>query len=280
MLRTLTVDGILMQTYTPLSGLSELVKLFLPSGTLEDAAEGKYVASCTWDEIPHLSEEAKASLINSIPPYQRDARTKGIPSLGSGAIYPIAESDVIVDDFPIRDDWPMAFGMDVVWNKTAGAWFAQNPDSKVIYLYSEYYRSKAEPSVHAHGFRARGEWIPGVVDPAARGRSQKDGTKLISVYRDLGLKLQPALNAVSAGIETVWQLLSSGQLKIFKNACPNALKEYRMYQRDEDGKVVKKDDHLMDAIRYFVLSGRDLMRTKPIVKAESKPLPAGGWMSR
>ncbi len=45
LLRTMTTDGILLQTYTPLSGLSELVKLFLPSGTLEDVAEGKYVAS-------------------------------------------------------------------------------------------------------------------------------------------------------------------------------------------------------------------------------------------
>jgi len=32
-----------------------------------------------------------------------------------------------------------------------------------------------------------------------------------------------------------------------------------MYQRDEKGKVVKTDDHLMDAMRYFVLSGRDRM---------------------
>ncbi len=281
LLRTMTTDGILLQTYTPLSGLSELVKLFLPSGTLEDVAEGKYVASCTWDEVPHLSEEAKASLINSIPPYQRDARTKGIPSLGSGAIYPVAESDITVDDFPISGDWPKAFAMDVGWNKTAGVWAAQSPDTGVIYLYSEYYRSKAEPSVHAHGFRARGEWIPGVIDPASRGRSQKDGTKLIETYQDLGMKIEPALNAREAGIQLVYQLLSSGQLKVFKNACPNWLKEYRMYRRDENGNIVKKDDHLMDATRYFCLSGRDLPRTKPAPqKPRGKPRRGGTWMSR
>ena len=153
--------------------------------------------------------------------------------------------------------------MDVGWNMTAGAWFAQNPDTGVYYLYAEYYRSKAEPSVHAHGFRAKGEWICGVIDPASRGRSQRDGHQLIQDYTDLGLDLVPALNAREAGIQLVYQLLSSGQLKIFKDACPNWLREYRMYQRDENGNIVKKDDHLMDATRYFVLSGRDRMDPAP-----------------
>jgi phage terminase large subunit-like protein len=276
LLRTMTTDGILMQTYTPLSGLSELVKLFLPSGTLEDVAEGKHVSSCTWDQVPHLDEKEKAGLLRSIPPYQKDARSKGIPSLGSGAIYPVAESDITVDDFSIPDGWPRAYGMDVGWNMTGGVWFAQNPDTGVIYLYAEYYRSKAEPVVHAHGFRAKGEWIPGFIDPASRGRSQKDGFRLLDMYLDLGLKIEPALNARESGIQLVYELLSSGRLKVFKDACPNWLKEYRMYQRDEKGNIVKKDDHLMDATRYFVLSGRDRMSTGTVKSVQEEE----EWYSR
>jgi len=66
LLRTMTTDGILMQTYTPLHGLSDLVKMFLPSGTLEDVAEGKWVSSCTWNQVPHLDEEAKENLLRSM----------------------------------------------------------------------------------------------------------------------------------------------------------------------------------------------------------------------
>jgi len=58
-----------------------------------------------------------------------------------------------------------------------------------------------------------------------------------------------------------------------------------MYRRNEDGKVVKKDDHLMDCIRYFVLSGRDYMETeKPYVEPEEPEWPprrrrdGGDWM--
>jgi hypothetical protein len=37
----------------------------------------------------------------------------------------------------------------------------------------------------------------------------------------------------------------------------------RAYRRDKDGKVVKDRDHLMDAMRYLIMSGRNSMATKP-----------------
>jgi len=76
------------------------------------------------------------------------------------------------------------------------------------------------------------------------------------------LDLQPAMNAVEAGIYQVWQLMSSGKLKVFASL-GNWLQEFRLYQRDTDGKVVKANDHLMDAFRYLVTSGRERMKTKP-----------------
>jgi hypothetical protein len=37
----------------------------------------------------------------------------------------------------------------------------------------------------------------------------------------------------------------------------------RLYRRDEKGEVIKKNDHLMDAMRYNVMSGRDIAVTPP-----------------
>ena len=222
----------------------------------------KCVIQATWDDAPHLSQSAREELLQSIPPYQRDARTKGIPQLGSGAIYPVPESDILVPDMEIPAHYPRAYGMDVGWNRTAVVWGALNRDTSTIYLYSEHYRGQAEPAVHAHSIRSRGEWIPGVIDPAARGRSQRDGLQLLQDYKDLGLDIEPAQNAVEAGIYECWQLLSSGHLKVFKSLV-NWLMEFRIYQRDTDGKVVKQNDNLMDAMRYLVLSGRDRMKCKP-----------------
>ena len=252
--------------------------------SLDQVPQNKCVASCEWSEVPHLDEIAKRELWDSIPPYQRDARSKGIPQLGSGAIYPVPESDVVVPDFEIPDHWLRAYALDVGWNRTAAIWGAQDPETATIYLYAEYYRAQAEPAIHAEAIKARGSWIPGVIDPAARGRSQRDGSRLMQCYLDLGLDLQFSENAVEAGLFEVWQLLSSGKLKVFES-CQHWREEFRLYRRDEKGKVVKERDHLADCTRYLILSGRDRMRALP-VKQKPEPQfryvdptgPGLGWM--
>ncbi len=221
---------------------------------MPEVTPSKYRTDCGWEDVPHLTEEAKRELLASTPEYLRDARTKGIPSLGSGAIYPVPESEFKVDPFPIPSYWTRAYGLDVGWNRTACIWSARDTEIDCVYLYTEHYRGKAEPSIHATAIKARGEWIPGVIDPAARGRGQKDGEQLLVVYTDLGLKLTGAVNAVDAGCYDVWERLSTGRLKVF-SVCLNWFAEYRLYRRNEDGDIVKEFDHLMDATRYLIISG-------------------------
>lgn len=269
LIRTMTTNGIVFLTFTPLSGLTQVVMKFLPGGKVPPEGFGvvddsRFVVTASWDEVPHLTEEAKKALWASIPPYQREARRKGIPQLGSGAIYPVPEADVSVTPFKIPDTWVTCYGMDVGWNRTAVIWLSQDPLSKVWYAWSEHYIGRTEPALQAQAIKARGE-ICGVIDPAARGRGQKDGAQLLQDYKDLGLDLEPSKNAVETGLYEVWQLFSSGMLKVFNNlVC--TLEEYRVYRRDDKGHVVKEKDHLMDALRYCILSGRE--RAKPILKVK------------
>ena len=141
-------------------------------------------------------------------------------------------------------------------------WAACDRDTGSIYIIDEYYRGQAEPSVHAAAIKNRGVWVPGVIDPASRGRSQNDGSQILQLYLDLGLDINEADNAREAGIYKVWEMFSQGQLKIFRS-CTNTLSEYRLYRRDEKGQVVKKNDHLMDALRYLVMSGLDRAKVEP-----------------
>lgn len=229
---------------------------------MPEVSPSKYLVMAGWDDVPHLDERTKRELLASTMPHLRDARSKGIPSLGSGAIYPIPESDIVVDDIRIPPHWPRAYGFDVGWNRTAGVWGAWNRETDVVYLYSEHYRGQAEPSVHAHAIRARGEWIPGVIDPASRGRSQRDGEQLLADYISLGLNLETADNTRESGLYQVWERLSTGRLKVCRSL-QNWMAEYRIYRRDERGRVVKENDHLMDATRYLIVSGLSLAITKP-----------------
>jgi hypothetical protein len=229
-----------------------------------EISESTWLTTAGWDDVPHLDEVTKAQMLERIPPYLRDARSKGTPSLGSGAIFPIEESRIIVDPFPIPAFWRRAYALDVGWNRTAALWGAEDPETGISYLYSEYYAGNLLPTIHAQAIKARGEWIPGVLDPAARGRSQRDGEQLSADYVNLGLHLTMADNAVEAGLYDVWGLLATGRLKVMSHL-QNWRNEYRLYRRDEKGHIVKKNDHLMDDTRYYVRSGRGVAKAKPVV---------------
>ena len=266
-MRTATGDNILMMTFTPLKGISETILNFLEGSQFAEGPVGigKHVTMTGWDDVPHLDERDKQILLASIPPYQRDARTKGIPQLGSGAVYPVPESEFMVAPFDIPKHWKRVYGLDVGWNRTAAVWAAIDPETNIIHLYNEYYKGEAEPSIHAVGIKARGDWIPGIIDTAARGRSQIDGDNLFKMYTDLGLKVNNANKSVETGLYTCWELLSTGQIKVF-NTMTNFLNEIRMYRRDEKGKIIKSNDHLMDAFRYLIMTGREIATTEQASK--------------
>lgn len=216
----------------------------------------------TWDDVPHLSAETKKQLLDAMEPHTREARTKGVPVLGAGVIYPVPESVWVQEPFDLPDYWPRAYGMDVGWNRTAAIWGAWERETDTVHVYSEHYMGQAAPSVHADAIKARGAWIPGAIDPASAGSSQLDGRKLREVYASLGLELVDADNSVEAGIHAVYQRLISGRLKIFRT-CRALISEARIYRRDENGKIVKENDHALDAMRYLIMTGMRNARTAP-----------------
>lgn len=215
-----------------------------------------------WEDVPHLDKQAQAELLEETPEWLRDARSKGIPSLGAGAIYPIPEDRIKVDPFPIPDYWPRTYALDVGWNWTAVLWCAYDRDNGIKYLYGEYLAGEALPSVHADAIKARGDWIQGLIDPAANNRQQRDGERIMADYIQAGLHLEKADNSVEAGLVATWRDLSIGRTKVF-STLQHYFAEYRLYRRDEHGKIVKKKDHLMDCKRYIHNSGEARATVKP-----------------
>jgi phage terminase large subunit-like protein len=278
LLRTMSTgigdDLSLITTFTPLKGPTEMVLNFLEGNTLatgrmfdKDSGQPttKYVVRCGWDDVPHLSDEDKRNMLKLIPPWARDARSKGIPQMGSGIIYSVPLSEILVKRFEIPKHWKRYGGMDV-GNKTAAIWFAIDPSTQTHYGYYEYYREGQLPSVHVQGMQGPGLWIPIAIDHAAHGRSQIDGQNLFKIYEDLGLKLTNADKSVEAGLYTCWERLESNKVKIFEDL-KHFIEEYQVYMKDEKGNVVKKNDHIMDSFRYAQMTGVDLAMSE----MDSKP---------
>lgn len=275
LLRTMTTQGIVYVTFTPLNGLTPFVVRFcraadflggakrilaLELTEVEQEAEearmaeyqtNKAVVQAGWDDVPWLTEASKRQMLEDTPPNLRDSRSKGIPAMGSGNVYPIPLESIIIDPFEIPPHFRRLYALDVGWNRTAVIWGAEDPNTGTIYLYDEHYLGEMPPAVHAQGIKNRGAWIYGVIDPASRGRSQIDGQSLMVVYKQMGLKLFPANNEVEGGINNVWNMLSVGKIKVFRTL-QNFQREYMLYRRDDKGKVIKEEDHLMDCFRYLI----------------------------
>jgi hypothetical protein len=232
------------------------------------------------NDVPHLnppiiSVKEREELFADMLPHERIARQTGKPSLGAGAIYPVAEEQLLIEPFVIPDWYEYGWALDPGWNVTAGLLGCRNPDTNVYYLTAEFYGKQNEPVVHAHGIKAMLPWkkLVGCIDPAGDNvSSQKDGSKMKEEYEDLGLELMKANNAVHSGLRRVLVLMQTGQLKIF-NTLVYTLKELRLYRRDVKGKIVKSNDHLMDDMRYL-LNTDSAFQTRPI--QQSRNVRSGG----
>lgn len=252
--RTMTTGGQVLLTFTPLKGMSDLVKFLIDKRN----TPGYTFVNMTWDDAPHLDPAEKARRTAEMRPHEVEARTKGVPTIKEGLIYPFADSEIMVEPFPVPKHWPIVIGMDVGFTApTAAILMARDPKSDVWYVINEYSREQADRADHAKAMKEWGRGVYIACDPSAN-RSESDGRKTMKVYKDFGLNINNAINDVENGIEAVREAFKSGHLKIFRT-CGGVLEERRFYQF-EKGKVRKRDDHLLDALRYGFMS-RDKART-------------------
>ncbi len=259
--RTADTAGIVYMTFTPEKGMTQVVSSFL-----NELKPGQSLITATWDDVEHLDDKTKEQLLAVYSPAERDMRSKGIPVFGSGLIFPIAEDDIICDDFDIPKHYLILAGIDFGYDHpTAISWVALDPDNDVIYVYDEYRRSKETPITHASALNSRSRGIPVAFPHDGLQHDKGSGIQLAQQYRDLGVYMladhftnPPAEgklngnNSIEAGISEMLQRFETGRLQIFKS-CQETLEELRLYHR-KNGKVVAIKDDLISAMRYATLS--------------------------
>lgn len=254
-------EGILWCTFTPLLGYSTVYLTFLPNGQMpEDGISptnpDQFVCVVGWDDVPHLSEDFKRSMIanwQATDPNSIEARTKGVAAMGSGRIYPIDEHFVVTPRMKIPTYWKKAYGIDPGWNNTAVIWIAQDPNTNIKYIYSEYKHGKVVYPIHAEAIKNRGDWIWGACDPHEAPKPRDDGTNTLDYLCGLGLNLIPARGEPNALRASILSQFQAGALKIVGEDCQELLNEIRIYRYDahDPNKPARdQNDHLCDAMLY------------------------------
>lgn len=267
--RTNATGGSIAVTFTPLKGMSSVVARYI----LEHS-EDRTVVTMTIEDADHYTPEERAKIIASYPAHERDARTKGVPSLGSGRIFPVLEENIVVDPFEIPRHWAQIGGLDFGWDHpTAGARLAWDRDNDVMYVTRDYRQREATPIIHAAALKPWDAWLPWSWPHDGLQHDKTSGDQLASQYRELGLNLtieratfDDGSNGVEAGVSDMLQRMQTGRWKVFRT-CIFWLEEFRLYHR-VDGKIVKERDDVLSASRYALMMKR---------YAETPPVPKGRY---
>jgi len=270
--------GRILITQYPKAGLDELMAHFMLHKTVEevnglkkeesykitpgDIVNNKMYLHVSWADNIHLTEEAKIHMRSAMKPHELEAREHGIPTIGEGMVYQIPESVYVIPPFEIPDHWARFAGMDLGWeDHTAVVFYAWDKDNDCMYIYKEYKYNHMTPETHAGVLLPQGlDWIPTICDPAGNMRQQSDGETLLSKYETAGLRLIKGKRARESSIMEIIQRFNTDRLKVF-SSCRNLMDELRTYSR-KDGKVMDGNDHLMNAMEYPILLGKNYARTK------------------
>jgi phage terminase large subunit-like protein len=283
--RTNATGGITYMTFTPLLGMSEVVRRFLM-----EKSPGTGVTTMTIDDAEHYTPEQRTAIIASYPAHEREASTRGIPSLGSGRIFPIEESLITIEPFDIPAHWVQICGIDFGWDHPSAATrLAWDRDDDVIYVTSAHRQKEQTPLLFASTVKPWGDWLPWAWPHDGLQHDKGSGEALADQYKAQGLKMLPDKathapkdsdkegtggNGVEAGVLEMLDRMQTGRWKVFSHLS-DWFEEFRMYHR-KDGKIVKEMDDLLSSSRYAMMMKRFAI-TKPAKQRTASNAPRS-WM--
>lgn len=223
----------------------------------------RHVTFMTIDDAEHYTPQERADIIAAYPPHEREARAKGIPVLGSGRIFPVAEESIKVAPFRLPPFWPRIGALDFGWDHpSAAVELAYDTEGDVIYVTKAHRASQQTPAMQAITLKPWGAWLPwSWPRDGHRETLEGAGVALANQYREYGLRMRGTHSqfpdgsvSVEAGLMAMLDRMQTDRFKVF-DTLNDWFEEFRLYHR-KDGIVVKLRDDLMSATRYGVMDIR------------------------
>jgi phage terminase large subunit-like protein len=269
--RTITSHGVILVTFTPLLGMTDLVDHFMSPP--KEIAHRIFVKGATWDDAPHMSDVDKKERAASYRTHEVAARTQGIPMMGRGAIFPISDDRISCDPFPIPDHFARIKGCDFGYeHAAAGAEIAYDRDQDIVYVIDCYKEKEQLAPYHAAWFNKSNRWIPVAWPHDGLNTEKSGGSKIKDAYIEYGVNMlgKSARYAKAKGedrekgggqdqwpiIDKIRDRMRTGKFKVFSNLS-EWFEEKRSYHTKEtnDGgsKIVARRDDILKATFYAVM---------------------------
>lgn len=265
-MRVLDREGDIFGTMTPLKGLTWVYdEIYLNSHNSPEV----WHEHMTWDDNPYLSKKEIAFLTSTLSPDELEARKEGKFTALGGMVYPEFDENVhVIEPFDIPPEWQDNISIDPGLNNPLSAhWYAVDYDGNV-YVVAEHFEAKKDVVYHAQRIkeisdrlnwhRAPNGMISALIDSAATQRTLASSKSVVDLFYDNGILTNPKVNKdMFSGISTVKRYLKNcegrAQLFIFKN-CTNLIRELKSYWWGNEDNPIKRDDHSLDELRYYLMS--------------------------
>jgi len=262
-IRLIVLDGHESFTMTPVGNNKAIAETIIENPNTT-------VFKIAMDDAPWLTEEKIGRILADCEPWEREARRYGNLVGGTTAIFKYKQEDYTCESFEIPKHWPRMGGLDIGGNHPTGAVaLAWDRDSGCIYIYQEA-KITGDKANAPDVARALKPWgIQFATSHDAFNKSFQTGKTVSDVFKDEGLRVFSAGRDPWARIEKVKSLMASGSFWIFKDKCPNLVKEFAAYRTKDDMKTIfKHDEDLVDAATHAVQ-----FYEKAEVQGYVKPVP-------
>jgi phage terminase large subunit-like protein len=269
-MRLIDYAGEELCTMTPTAGMTWMYTDVYEPYQKGIGVDDTLIIEVDMDDNPHLDEKTKKRALAALPEAERRARKAGRFVHFAGMIYDSFARETHVEPDPefIPSSSGVYVGIDPGARHAAAAVFMEvtHDDHYRIFDTLKLQGRTAKDMCEAiHMVNARWGIVPTmyVIDPAAANRIHQTGRSDQMEYADNGIITVLGQNSVTAGINRVKERLERKPPGLtIAASCTDLIDEFRAYRwktpkkSEDDPKEapVKKDDHLLDAMRYVIMS--------------------------
>jgi phage terminase large subunit-like protein len=284
-MRVLDTQGDIWGTMTPLQGLTWVYDIIYMNEN-EDSHIEYWLMQ--WADNPHLNLNEIKQLEQTMSEEEREARQYGRFVAMSGLVYKEFNEDIhIIDPIDLPREWYDMITIDPGLAAPTAGLFCACDDEGNIYIVNEHYKAGESIETHAKILHAMAEemgwrktkdgYLETLFDSAANQKTLAAEKSVAELFYEQ--KVYANTNVIKdkwTGIQRVKQFLKlrpndqievwpkgKPKLFIFRN-CSNLIKEIKSYRwkppTEMGGDVdepIKKNDHALDALRYYIMSKPD-----------------------
>ncbi len=266
LMRVIDKRGDIFGTMTPLKGLTFLYEeIYLNRKNNPEI----WYEFMEWADNPYLSPKEIKLMESTLDESTLQSRKLGRFCTREGLVYPEFDERVhVVQPFPVPPEWQDNISIDPgLKNPLSAHWYAVDYDENV-YVIAEHYAAGKDIDYHAQAIHAMSEslgWkrdgkgrVSALIDSAAQQRTLASQKSVAELFYERDILANPRVEKdLFSGISRVKSYLNRGNglpdLYIF-SSCPNLIREIKSYFWGSGDAPVKRDDHAMDELRYYLMS--------------------------